>query len=171
MATLLGTQLGDSFNGMGGNDILIGASGIDSLNGLGGDDVLDGGADPDNLTGGDGNDYLIGSDGNDVLIGGAGNDVLAGGVGSDYFVFTAPSEGVDFFTDFRAAEGDKLVISTAGFGLGAPPNPAQFSFDAGSGSVFFDAVPNDAIAPVQFAGLLQNLGFGGLNPAADILFF
>jgi len=80
-----------------------------------------------------------------------------------------PVRGVDFFTDFRAAEGVVGWSPRRGLGWGSP-NPAQFSFDAGSGSVFFDAVPNDAIAPVQFAGLLQNLGFGGLNPAADILF-
>jgi glucose/arabinose dehydrogenase len=60
----------------------------DTLNGLAGDDMLFGGAGNDSLSGGNDNDVLNGGDGNDQLAGDAGNDTLVGGAGFDTAVFS-----------------------------------------------------------------------------------
>ncbi|MBL0374979.1 hemolysin-type calcium-binding protein [Rhizobium sp. KVB221] len=53
----------------------------------------------DKLFGKGGNDVLNGNGGNDRLDGGTGNDTLTGGAGKDTFVFGAKS-GKDVITDF-----------------------------------------------------------------------
>lgn len=82
MATILGSEAGDTLPGTEGADSIHGgaggdwyaASGPDSLAGLGGNDTLDGG---------DGNDTLDGGGGQDSLEGGLGNDLVQGGDGDD----------------------------------------------------------------------------------------
>jgi Ca2+-binding RTX toxin-like protein len=65
------------------------------------------------IDGKDGDDYLIGKSGDDLLIGGKGSDVMMGGRGADTFAFTKfANEGdVDYVTDFKREDGDKLSFS------------------------------------------------------------
>ncbi len=83
--TLVGDDIGQAINGLGGTDFLFGQ---------GGDDTLNGGIDNDGLSGGAGNDTLIGEDGFDYAqynlpadagaltyaVSGDGATVFAGGV-------------------------------------------------------------------------------------------
>ncbi|GAB6843635.1 Ca2+-binding RTX toxin-like protein [Methylorubrum rhodinum] len=75
---LIGTFLGDTINGFGGADDLIG---------LGGSDFLYGGTEGDDISGGTGSDTLDGGSGDDFLRGGGGADRIDGGTGSDTLVF------------------------------------------------------------------------------------
>ncbi len=79
---------------------IIGNDAGNRLWGMAGDDVLTGGA---------GQDQLRGGEGDDRLEGGAGDDELGGGAGADLFVF-APGHGQDRILDFRAEEGDRLLL-------------------------------------------------------------
>jgi T5SS/PEP-CTERM-associated repeat protein len=92
-----GTELADTmsaegtirsvrFEGLDGNDILIGGDG---------EDILDGGAGDDTIYGGLGNDTLKGGDGNDVLDGRGGEDRFWGGAGDDSITF-----GLDTITGY-----------------------------------------------------------------------
>ncbi|MBK6639330.1 MAG: hypothetical protein IPG34_17770, partial [Rhodocyclaceae bacterium] len=79
--TLVGFDVADVMDGLGGNDYLMGNGGDDQVAGGAGNDTLYG---DDNSFTKTGNDTLIGGDGNDSLYGGLGNDVLVGGTGADY---------------------------------------------------------------------------------------
>ena len=92
-----------------GNDRLVGSNTGDTINGLNGDDQL---------FGQDGNDTLLGGAGIDFLYGGEGDDTLTGGSDSDTFVWRNDDEGTlvnpasDTITDFTAgAGGDKLNLA------------------------------------------------------------
>ncbi|MDB9514002.1 calcium-binding protein [Kamptonema animale CS-326] len=109
-----------------GDDKVIGTDLADTLNGLGGNDLINGVGGNDTLIGGDGNDILNGDSGNDSLIGGAGNDNLTGGDGLDTFVFGA-ANGQDRINDFVAADDKIQLASGLGFSsadavLAAPGN-------------------------------------------------
>jgi uncharacterized repeat protein (TIGR01451 family) len=129
-----------------GDQILFGTPGNDTFSGGSGNDILDG------L---DGDDVLDGEDGDDTLEGGSGNDTLTGGTGSDSFVFSSPTEGVDTIEDFESREGDRIVVSAAGFGGGLTPGTSleesqfvlgttsadssdRFIYDPSTGNLFFD---------------------------------
>ena len=73
----------DSIFGSAGADILNGGTGLDSLNGGLGQDVINGGADKDLLIGAEDNDLLLGQDGDDEVQGNQGQDTLKGGAGED----------------------------------------------------------------------------------------
>jgi Ca2+-binding RTX toxin-like protein len=74
---------GDTLNGTGFGDLLVGGNGRDVLNGAGGDDCLRGRAGNDRASGGDGNDSVSGEAGHDRLSGGEGRDSVSGGAGND----------------------------------------------------------------------------------------
>ncbi|GBF78759.1 DUF11 domain-containing protein [Aphanothece sacrum] len=131
---------------MAGDEIIFGTSGSDNLDGGSGNDIIDG------L---EGNDVLDGGEDNDILRGGSGNDTLTGGTGSDSFAFGSPTEGVDTIEDFESSEGDRIVVSAAGFGGGLTPDATlpesefvlgtsaadsddRFIYDPGTGNLFFD---------------------------------
>jgi Ca2+-binding RTX toxin-like protein len=120
--TVVGTDLADTIDALGGNDVLLGQGGADTISGGSGDDMIDGGADSDQLAGGDGNDTLIGADGDDSLSGEAGDDtlegnagadVLTGGTGRDHFVVAADAASIDTIQDLQVNE----TIEIAGFAL------------------------------------------------------
>ncbi|NEO97361.1 MAG: hypothetical protein F6K58_01330 [Symploca sp. SIO2E9] len=117
----------------------------------------------ENAIGGSGNDTIIGNQvanvlqggaGNDTLLGGWGSDILTGGTGTDSFVFNSPVQGIDAITDFQLHEGDKLLVSTDGFGgrlaagtlaasqftIGSAATDANdlFIYNPYSGELFFD---------------------------------
>lgn len=80
-----------TFQGAGGDDVLVGGAGADRLVGGPGNDVLAGNAGADALHGGPGNDTLMGGPGNDSLIGGPGKDTLGGGPGRNEVRQFAPA--------------------------------------------------------------------------------
>ena len=94
-----------NFNGMGGNDTLIGERGADSLEGGDGDDLLQGGL---------GNDHVHGGAGNDTIDGEAGDDHAMGGAGDD--LFRVDTTG-DVIAEL-ANEGNDTVIASPGWTLG-----------------------------------------------------
>jgi Ca2+-binding RTX toxin-like protein len=95
------------------------------------DSVVGTSAGAETLMGYEGRDTLSGLAGDDRLAGGQGGDTLTGGSGADEFVFSAVSDSIrtstgsahtagrDLITDFNAAEGDLIDLSSLGFsGLG-----------------------------------------------------
>ncbi len=96
---IVGTELGETLNGSGARDLLLGLAGNDTILAEGGDDQLEGG---------EGNDNLQGGAGRDLLYGDGGDDMLTGGTGRDTFLFTGIF-GNDTITDFDTGQkGDRL---------------------------------------------------------------
>ena len=84
---LLGNELNTTFDGGGGNDVIIAGAG---------------------------NDTIIGGAGDDVLIGGIGRDTLTGGSDADMFVIDPSAfanAAADIITDFDSNEGDVIDLS------------------------------------------------------------
>jgi Ca2+-binding RTX toxin-like protein len=102
---IAGSEAGDSVVGTAqGAETLMGYAGRDTLSGLAGDDRLAGGLGGDTLTGGSGADDFVFSSVSDSIRTSSG---------------TAHTAGRDLVTDFNAAEGDIVDLSTLGFsGLG-----------------------------------------------------
>ena len=75
----------------------------------------DGLAGDDKIVGSNYNDNLKGGDGNDTITGGFGFDVLSGGTGADLFVYRTTKEGGDKITDFKSGT-DKFEFSASEFG-------------------------------------------------------
>jgi Ca2+-binding RTX toxin-like protein len=107
--TLVGNKGHNRIDGADGHDVIRGGAGNDVLIGGNGNDRIWGDKGADQLIGGAGRDRLIGGSGSDRLDGGAGNDTLTGGSGADRFVF-ASGGGTDRITDFKRAQGDKLLL-------------------------------------------------------------
>jgi serralysin len=128
---VIGTSKADSISGNSLNNRLEGGAGNDFIFGAGGNDLLIGGTGSDFIDGGTENDTLLGNSGNDALLGGTGNDVLngygftfgevdtlSGGSGQDRFILGDRSQtfykdisGFAIITDFRASDGDKIVLN------------------------------------------------------------
>ncbi|MBD2041706.1 calcium-binding protein [Microcoleus sp. FACHB-672] len=136
------------------------------------------------IVGTPGNNYLWGNAGNDRIKGGVGIDVLIGGTGADYFSFDSATQGMDTITDFKWYEGDKIALSSTGFGGGiftpsllittsgvipGTLHPSQFIvgtaatnsshriiYNQSTGALSFDRDGTGAIAQVQFAALSPN---------------
>ncbi|MBE9187249.1 calcium-binding protein, partial [Microcoleus sp. LEGE 07076] len=98
-------------------NVPVGTSGADNVNfgtypaavnfdGLGGDD---------NIVGSNFNDTIKGGDGNDTITGGLGLDVLSGGSGADLFVYATTKEGGDKIADFTFGV-DKFQFAASEFG-------------------------------------------------------
>ncbi|MFS8119562.1 MAG: calcium-binding protein, partial [Microcoleus sp.] len=98
-------------------NVPVGTVGADNINfgtypaavnfdGLGGDD---------NIVGSNFNDSIKGGDGNDTITGGLGADVLSGGSGTDLFVYATTKEGGDKITDFTFGV-DKFQFVASEFG-------------------------------------------------------
>lgn len=101
---------GETVNGTGADNTLIGFEGDDTINGLSGHDSILGGGGDDSLDGGGGNDTIGGGQGDDTLNGNLGNDSMAGGVGNDTYI-------INSFTDVvveAAGEGTDTVQTTIG---------------------------------------------------------
>jgi len=62
------------------------------------------------------NNWITGGTGDNLLQGGLGQDTLEGKAGADKFYFVSPNEGRDLILDFDPTQGDRVQISTAGFG-------------------------------------------------------
>ncbi len=90
-------------------DLLFGDRGDDIVYGNMGDDTCYGGEGNDLLRGGQHNDLLLGDAGDDWLSGDRGDDTITGGAGADTF-HSFGDAGIDWITDFRRAEGDRIQI-------------------------------------------------------------
>ena len=106
LTTMIGTDAGDSINGVVDRDNVITAGD--------GNDTLIGAVRNDLLYGDAGNDYLRGLNGNDTLVGGQGNDRLEGGEGDDTYIFNK-GDGVDVISDAKG-------VDTIQFGEGITPD-------------------------------------------------
>ncbi len=84
--------VGQTVNGLAGNDKIYGSLGNDNFDGGAGVDTVNGYEGNDTLKGGADNDTINAGDGNDVVNGGAGTDKLGGGTGNDIFVVTNVAE-------------------------------------------------------------------------------
>ena len=107
MATINGTDAGETINGTKGNDTIIGLGGDDVLNGIGGDDTLNGG---------DGNDLLrpgpthLNSSGTEQVL----NVIANGGSGSDTLdLREEPGVTVDLYGSVYTTE--RVLDSEEGF--------------------------------------------------------
>lgn len=81
--------------------------------GMGGDDILLGGSLSDTLLGGDGADYLRGNAGADTLSGDAGNDFLVGGAGDDSLSGGAGVDTVTYEDNQSSSVTANLATGTA----------------------------------------------------------
>ncbi len=152
-----------------GDDYLHGQAGNDTLRGDLGNDWIVGDLGNDTLLGGAGNDRLIGDFGSDSISGGQGKDQLTGGADVDKFILNFQNKGIDTITDFKSAQGDKIIFSAEGFGkqlkqgklsptrftLGstAEHEKAGFVYHKPSGSLFFDVDGIGGQKQVQIAQL------------------
>ncbi len=160
MATIVGDDNPNSYQGGSFEDSLSGMGGNDTLEGFGGNDTLDGGTGNDDLWGGTGNDTIYGGDGNDRLIadvdlvgavnyldGGADNDELRGGAGNDTLIGGSGNDTIHTFdggTDLvQCGDGDDLVSL---FG------PAQATVQGGSGNDRFFMSGLQYASVVTFTG-------------------
>ncbi|EGK85781.1 Hemolysin-type calcium-binding region [Microcoleus vaginatus FGP-2] len=75
----------------------------------------DGLAGDDKIVGSNFNDSLKGGDGNDTITGGLGLDGISGGSGTDLFVYRTTKEGGDKISDFTVGV-DKFEFSASAFG-------------------------------------------------------
>jgi Ca2+-binding RTX toxin-like protein len=112
---IIGTNLGDLFNGDATANIFWGGSGEDWMFGQGGNDSFEGGDGDDVIKGGAGDDYIVGGRGQDQLTG----DNATGWSGADKFVISFDS-GADVITDFEHGF-DKIVVQGFDFGSDGTP--------------------------------------------------
>jgi Ca2+-binding RTX toxin-like protein len=96
-----------------------------------------------NINGGIGNDTLLGTANNDRVTGGAGNDLARMRAGNDLFLW-------------NLGDGSDTIFGDAGI------DRAVFTYDAGQGSVFIDAV--GTLARVINAGILSGVERIELRP-------
>ena len=133
------------------NDLLTGDDGADIVYGNLGNDTCDGGLGDDLVRGGQGDDSLIGGAGDDFLSGDRGADTLVGGAGADVFN-TFVGAGIDRVLDFSVADGDRVRVETATYGI--VQNGADVVVDLGGGDqmllvgVTLSALPADWIVSV-----------------------
>jgi Ca2+-binding RTX toxin-like protein len=100
------------------DNVITGSFEADTLDGQGGNDTLEGGLGNDRLYGKAGTDLLFGGAGQDYLNGEAGTDTLTGGANADEFYWWSTEQMgttralMDVITDFNAAEGDIINLSS-----------------------------------------------------------
>ena len=187
--TLNGTAADDSLAAYGLGETINGLDGDDLIEARGGDDIVFGGAGFDQLKGGLGNDQLFGEggedllkgeDGDDLLVGGLGRDVQLGGAGSDVFDFNKVAESRvganhDVIQGFKRSENDRIDLKAIDADTTAGGNQA---FDLIGAEAF-----SGAAGELRFAGgLLQGdtngdgvanfeVKVGGLGAAVNGDFF
>ena len=158
----LGILAGVTFEGRGGDDLLIGGGGADSL--LGGDgadnvsggdgnDTIEGGEGADHLAGGLGADWVYGGTGNDVISGDGGSDILLGEDGDDAFLFAVGEPG-GATQAYGGAGTDTIILRGGG---------ASIDLTTNGGSAGAVAISVNSIENVQFDG---SVDAGGGNRLA-----
>jgi len=172
---LLGTDLDDRMQGLGGADTLFSDDGRDWLDGGAGDDSLSGGGFADTLLGGEGADTLWGDDGDDLAQGGAGADSLAGGLGADTLEGGAGDDTyrVDSTADVvteRAGEGSDMVFASVSLYLPAEVEGLTLVAGAayGVGNALANRITGDAAENLLLGAAGDDSLAGGA--AADVLY-
>ncbi|WP_170337070.1 calcium-binding protein [Ruegeria arenilitoris] len=79
-------EIGYSYQGLGGNDQIIGSKMSDTLDGGSGNDFIVGNLGSNEITGGSGNDSLLGGANNDTIYGTTGLNTIDGGYGDDSII-------------------------------------------------------------------------------------
>ena len=105
---MLGDGDSETFNAMGGNDVVFTGQGDDTVSAGAGDDTVVAGSGRGYLRGDEGNDSIIGGGGFDDINGNMGNDTVHGGAGDDYSVGGKDNDLL--FGD----EGDDIVWGNLG---------------------------------------------------------
>ena len=140
-----------TFEGRGGDDLLVGGDGADSLlggdgndnvSGADGNDTIEGGSGADHLAGGLGADWIYGGTGNDVISGDGGSDILLGEDGDDAFLFAVGEPGGS--TQAYGGAGTDTVILRGG--------GASIDLTTNGGSAGAVAISVNSIENVQFDG-------------------
>jgi Ca2+-binding RTX toxin-like protein len=132
------------------NDLLFGDAGDDIVYGNLGSDTCEGGDGADIVRGGQGDDVVRGGVGNDWLAGDRGRDTLSGGAGADTFHAFAEA-GLDWVTDFNAAEGDRVQLL---------PGASYSAVQVGADTVIEFGGGQMVLAGVQLAALPSGWIFG-----------
>jgi Ca2+-binding RTX toxin-like protein len=151
------------------NNIIAAGGGNDIVNAGRGDDQIDGGAGADRIGGLE------------------GSDTLTGGTGADQFVFASFStsvsdNGIDTITDFKLADGDKIVATISAFnaqfgnanltvgelpssqfhlGTQATTLDHRFIYDPTTGALFYDP---DGTRTYTFTGSIPKTQIAKLAP-------
>ncbi len=94
-----------SFDGTGGNDLILGSAGADAIRGRAGNDCILSGDGNDDVQGNQGTDILLGGDGDDTLDGGQNNDELYGQGGDDALSGAQGTDLCDGGPDTDTADG------------------------------------------------------------------
>ena len=158
----LGILAGVTFEGRGGDDLLIGGGGADTLlggegndniNGADGNDHIEGGAGADHLLGGLGADWIYGGAGNDVISGDGGSDILLGEDGDDAFLFAVGEPGGSTQA-YGGAGTDTIILRGGG---------ASIDLTTNGGSAGAVAISVNSIENIQFDG---SVDAGGGNRLA-----
>lgn len=110
-ATIFGGDGDDSASGGGEASEISGDAGNDTLLGASGDDTIDGGGDHDRLYGGAGRDQVLGGAGFDFLVGYTGGDAMQGQTGNDTFF------GMEDDDTLLGGEDDDLIYGGTGADL------------------------------------------------------
>jgi hypothetical protein len=115
VATIVGTDGGETIVGTAGDDVIVAKGGNDIVYGRGGNDIICGGGGADRLVGQGGHDRLFGGAGRDKLYGGAGDDRLHGGTGTDT-CYQGPGRGPRISCERPAPKVRQLVVGGPGSG-------------------------------------------------------
>ncbi len=145
---LIGNNQANQIVGLGGNDYIEGRFGLDLIDGNDGIDTVsynysslsftwDMNTETLNFHSGGSEiirnvENVIGSQGNDRIIGNNLNNTIEGSGGADTFVFNSLDGSIDIIRDYSFAAGDRLEISSSGFGTG------EFSYNPNSGGLFYE---------------------------------
>jgi glucose/arabinose dehydrogenase len=176
-------DLGDTLNGMDGDDLIFGGSGGDTLNGGAGNDELQGGNGDDILSGDSGSDLLNGGAGADAinggadadkLIGGGGNDAIDGGGGSDTAVYSGSRS--QYQITFNANGSIRLVDLRPGSPEGTDTVVNVEFFHFADGTTSFNrapvvTVPNANVQASSTAAIALSSLVGATDADGDTLAF
>ena len=117
------------------------------FNGLGGNDALLGGRGNDTLYGGDGQDMLYGQQGNDLIYGEAGNDFMRGGTGDDTLDGGSGFDRVSFFPTSSDTIPGGVTVSLLLQGVAQDTGQGMdtlIGIESLSGTPFNDSLTGDA---------------------------
>jgi Ca2+-binding RTX toxin-like protein len=134
-----------------GADNLVGTETGDSFDGLAGNDVIDGRDGNDVLAGGEGNDVAAGGIGNDLVYGNLGADVIYGNQGADLVYAGQGNDSV-----FGGQDGDRLFGN-----LGNDRLVGNLGADAIYGNAGDDLIYGNQDTDVLFGGQGNDTLFGG----------
>ena len=167
---LIGDGRANLIDGSDGNDYIEGGIGLDTIDGGAGNDTvaytyvdlgLTWDMNTDRISFSDGNaetirniENVIGTLGDDRIITNGVNNTIEGAAGADTFVFNSADGSVDTIKDFDLTQGDRIEVSSAGFGSGN-----GFDYDEATGNLFFN---NEQLANLENKPAFSDLA-GGLN--------